>query len=76
MDGMFIDIVVVLAGPESSIFFFLMKKKGDACSELDGQIFLEARFSSRKSSVAFRSPGKRGYTFPIFGVKVSSRLIS
>ena len=72
---MFIDVAVVLAGTESSILL-LMKKKGDACGELDGRIFPEARFSFRKSSVAFRSLGERGYTFPIFGVKASSRLIS
>ena len=54
----------------------MTKKKGEACGELDGQIFPEARFSSRKSSVAFRSSGERGYTFLIFGVKVSSRFIS
>ena len=30
-----------------------MKKKGEAWGELEGWIFSEARFSSRKSSVAF-----------------------
>ena len=53
-----------------------MKKKGDACGELDRRIFPEVRFSSRKSSVALRSSGERGYTFPIFGVKALARLIS
>ena len=53
-----------------------MKKKGEACGELDRQIFPEARFSSRKSSVALRSLRERGYTFLIFGVKELSRLIS
>ena len=53
-----------------------MKKKGDACGELDGRIFPEVGFLSRKSLVALCSSGERGYTFPIFGVKASSRLIS
>ena len=53
-----------------------MKEKGEACGELDGQIFPEARFSSRKSSVALHSSGERGYIFPIFRVKELSRLIS
>ena len=53
-----------------------MMKKGDACGELDGRIFPEARFLSRKSLVALCLSGERGYIFPIFGVKASSRLIS
>ena len=75
MNGVFVDVTVVLAGAESSILF-LTKKKGEAWGELDGRIFPDARFSSRKSSVAFCSSGERGYTFLIFGVKESSRLIS
>ena len=51
-----------------------MKKKGEACGELDGRIFPEARFLSRKSSVALHSLGERGYTFLIFREKESSRL--
>ena len=74
MDGVFVDVLIVLTGAESTVFF--LTKKGDACGELDRRIFLEMRFSSRKSSVAFHSSGERGYTFPIFGVKVLSRLIS
>ena len=53
-----------------------MKKKSNACEKLDGQTFPKARFSLRKSSVALNSSGERGYTFPIFGIKVLLRLIS
>ena len=53
-----------------------MKKKGDACGELEEQILPVLRFSSRKSSIAFRSLGERKYTLLILGLKVLSRLIS
>ena len=55
---------------------FLMKKKGNTCGELEGQILLVFRFLSRMSSVAFRSSGEREYTLPILGLKDLSRLIS
>jgi hypothetical protein len=57
-DRVFIDVMVVLAGSESSILF-LTKKKGAAWGELDGRIFPVARFSSRKVSVAALSSGER-----------------
>ena len=53
-----------------------MKKKGNACGELEGQILPVLRFSSRKSFVAFLSSGEREYTLPILGLKALSRLIS
>ena len=53
-----------------------MKKTGDACGELEGQILPVLRFSSRKSSVALHSLGEREYTLLILGLKVLSRLIS
>ena len=53
-----------------------MKKNGEACRELEGQIFSEARCSSMKFSVAFCSSGVRGYNFPILGTKLLLRLIS
>ena len=59
LDGMFIQVVVILAGVEFPSFF-LMKKKGEAWGELEGWIFPEARFSSRKSSVAFFSSRENG----------------
>ena len=73
-DGVFIQVMVVLAGVEFPIL--LDEKKGEAWGELEGQIFPEARFSSRKSSVAFFLSGDNGQIFPIFGMKVPSRLIS
>ena len=53
-----------------------MKKKGNACGELEGQILPVLRFSSRKSFVAFLSSGEREYTLLILGLKVSLRFIS
>ena len=58
-NGVFVDVTVVLARAESSILL-LTKKNGEAWGELDGRIFPEARFSSRKSLVALRSSGERG----------------
>ena len=72
---MFVDVAVVLTWAKSTVLLF-NKEERRGLGELDGQIFPEARFSSRKSSVALRSSGERGYTFLIFGVKASSRLIS
>ena len=53
-----------------------MKKKEDACGELEGWILPVFRFPSRKSSVAFHSSGEREFTLLILGLKVLSRLIS
>ena len=58
MNGVFIEVLVILAGAEVSVF--LTKKKGEAWGELEGWILPDLRFSSRKSSVAFRSSGERG----------------
>ena len=53
-----------------------MKKKGDACGELEERILPVLRFLSRKSSIAFHSSGEREYTLLILDLKVLSRLIS
>ena len=74
-DGMFIDIAIVLTGSEAAIFLFNEEERR-RCGELEGRILPVFRFSSRKSSVAFRSSGEREYTLPILGLKNSSRLIS
>ena len=55
--------------------FFLMKKKGDAWGKLEGLIFPAARFSLRKSLVAFFSLGESGWILPILDVKDLPRLI-
>ena len=57
--GVFIEVVVVLAGVELAILL-LDKEERDAWGELEGRIFPVAKFSSRKSSVAFFSSGESG----------------
>ena len=57
-DGVFIQVMVVLAGAEFPIL--LDEKKGEAWGELERQIFPEVRFSLRKYSVAFFSSGDNG----------------
>jgi len=56
---MFIEVPVVLAWTESSVFLF-DKEEGSGFGELEGHIFPAQRFSSRKVSVARRSSGERG----------------
>ena len=56
--------------------FLSTKKNEEACGEFEGLILPSHRFSSRKSSVAFCSLRVSGNTFPTFGTKESSRLIS
>ena len=71
---MFIDIVIVLTRVETTVLFF-NKEEGGCCGEFEGWILPVLRFSSRKSLVAFCFLGKREYTLPILGLKVSSRFI-
>ena len=56
--------------------FLSTKKNEDACGEFKSLILPSRKFSSKKSSVAFCSLGVSGNTFPTFGTKESSRLIS
>ena len=65
MDGVFVDVSVILAGAESTIFLFDREKR-DACGELDGWIFPEARFLLRKSLVAFHSSEEMGVYLSYF----------
>ena len=55
--GMFIEVTVVLAGVEFTVFLLNKEERG-WLGELEGQIFPAARFSLRKSSVAFFSSGE------------------
>ena len=57
--GVFIEVVVVLAGVELAVLL-LDKEERDAWGELEGQIFPVAKFSSRKSLVAFFLSGESG----------------
>ena len=55
--GVFVEVPVILAGMEFAIL--LLDEEEERClGELEGQIFPAARFSSRKSLVAFFSSGE------------------
>ena len=74
-DSVFIDIAIVLTGLEATVLLFDKEKSGCLWG-VRGVNFASFRFLSRKSSVAFRSLGKREYTLLILGLKDLSRLIS
>ena len=59
MGGVFIEVAVILAGTKFAVFL-LYEEEGDVWREFNRQIFPVARFSLRKSLVAFFSLEERG----------------
>jgi len=59
LDGYGVQCAIVLDQPERTSFF-LMKNTGAAMGDLEGQIRLVRRFSSRKASNSVCSNGDRG----------------
>ena len=75
MDGVFIHITVILAGAKSSVFLF-NKEERRGLGRIGQADLSRSEVLVQKVFGGFLFVGGRGYTFPIFGVKKSSRLIS